>query len=169
MAIILLSFLKCIAYNEGWRMSRQQVFTRIVRDRASFWGRLRQTATFILHSKTGDIPRSLRSLIGQFCSFRNPNVQMDRRVSTVRVEKRLVAIEQMLSPLTGFKISRILWGLYQPYAAVWCPNSRSKQFVVEVVAAPFVVERLTQVFANHFFDCVFAFPPTEKVNSAAAF
>lgn len=39
---------------------------------------------------------------------------MDPRVSAVRVEKRLVAIEQMLSPLTGYKISRILWGLFDP-------------------------------------------------------
>ena len=49
------------------------------------------------------------------------------------------------------------------------PKLQSKNIAVGVIETPVVVKLLTQVFVQYFLDCVFALPPTEKVNSAAAF
>lgn len=49
------------------------------------------------------------------------------------------------------------------------PEHRSKNLAIVVVEIPIVVKFLSQVFAKHFPDYVLALPPTEEVNSAAAF
>jgi hypothetical protein len=49
------------------------------------------------------------------------------------------------------------------------PKLQSKNLAVGLIETPIVVKLLTQVLNQDFLDCVFALPPTEKVDSAAAF
>lgn len=49
------------------------------------------------------------------------------------------------------------------------PKNASENLAVGVVETLIVVQLLARVFTQLILDCVLAVPPTEKVNSAAAF